>query len=159
LGYDLTKLYFLEGEMMGPIHEFYAVTRTSVYRVSDERDEKGFPIVEKVALKGESPVSVGERLKNGHSVGIMKTGIVLYDYWHKEHNRRPEMINTAHWGGETTPITGLFLRKKEAMKCLLAEDLQMCDKRWQQETEEVLRAIGDDHPVFVLSRSYAIVYS
>lgn len=139
------------------IHDFFAVTRTSVYRVTDQKDENHTPIVEKIALRGTSAVSVGERLKDGGLVGITRWGgIILYDEDHYSKSRkrplRPEEVNIVFWGGHTSPVVALFLKEDEAMNCFNSENLQDRDQRWREQTEEVLTAIGDSHPVFILSR-------
>jgi len=127
---------------------------TSVYLVSGERDEKGYPIVEKIALKGESKVPVGGRLKNGYLVGITRDGILLYDEDHPRPDKPqdPKEVNIAFWGGHTSPIVALFLNKEEAIECLNSSGLQNCDSRWRKQTEETLKAIGENHPVFILSK-------
>ncbi len=141
------------------LREFFAVTETSVYRISSERDEKGWPIVEKIALRGESAVKLGGRLHNGHFVGIMKDEINLYDaVWREGRPQRPDEVNIVHWGGHTSPIVGLFLNRKEAMRCFKSKNQKNCDSRWRKQTEETLKAIGDNHPVFILSICDAISF-
>jgi len=129
------------------LHEFYAVTQTSVYLVSDKRDKNFVPLVKKIALKGESKIPVGGRLKKGNLVGISRFGIILYD----DSKRRDPELNMVLWRGISSSITGLFFNKKQALACLYSKSLQMCDCRWQRQTKEVVEAIGKDHPVFVVS--------
>lgn len=135
--------------------EFFAVTETSVYSVKDERDENRFPIVEKIALRGESKVTVGRRLRNGYYVGVTPWGIVLYNQDHPREAggspQKPEEVNIVFYGGHTSPIVALFLDKEEALKCHNSEDPKPSDLRWQKETKEVLDAIGENHPVFIVS--------
>ncbi len=144
---------------MGDIlHEFFAVTQTSVYRVSDERGENNWPIVEKIALKEESKLPVGGRLQDGYLVGVMGgrlSGIVLYDQDHPRPGsvQPPEMVNTAFYGGGTSRLVALFLEKEAAIKCHNSENPQPLDPRWRKQTNEVLSAIGDSHPVFIVSSS------
>lgn len=140
--------------------EFFAVTETSVYRVSSLTDSRNTPIVEKIALVGESDVPVGGRLKGGNLIGIMKIGIILYIEDHPRPGRpqRPEDVNTGYWGGHTSPIVALCLRQDDAMICLHSKDIKNCDPGWRRETEEVLEHIGDDHPVFILSVTEAITF-
>lgn len=135
--------------MSKDIHEFYAVTRTSVYRVTDEIQDN-FPLVEKIALKGESGLKVGSRLRNGRYVGVMKYAICLYDLSPSRGMQPPDMVSTRSWGGTTTPITALFLDRDEALLCLEISDRMDWDQRWQRQTREVIGAIGSKHPVFVL---------
>ena len=119
------------------IHEFFAVTRTSVYVVKDEKDEKSCPIVEKIALRGESIIPVGGRLTGGYNVGIMfKAGIVMFPS--SMRHREPELVNVRQWGFCTSPIIALFLEKDNAMKCFNSDNLQDCDTRWKEETLKTL---------------------
>lgn len=142
-----------EKKMTEQIHEFYAVTKTSVYHVKDERDEHGCPIIEKIALRGESRVGVGERLRGGYRVAVTKIGI--FPYVPDPHDGdAPESVNTICWGDRSSPLTGLFLRKEDAMACFGSENLVAYDKRWQRETEKVMNAIGGKHPVFTVSHFF-----
>jgi hypothetical protein len=135
--------------------EFFAITTTSVYSVKDQKDEKGIPIVEKIALKGESKISVGQRLNGGSYVGITPEGIILYDEDHPRNigrlRQKPEEVNIAFYGGRTSPIVALFLSKDKSMVCFNSEGLKPSDSRWEKETKEVLRSIGDNNPVFIIS--------
>jgi len=141
--------------------EFFAVTTTSVYLVSDQRGDQGFPIIEKIAQMQPSSVAVGQRFKNGRLVGIGRYGIVLYDEDHPNSNGQPRQcadeVNLAFWGGHTSSVIALFLRKEEAMECSSCEALQNCDKRWQSQTEETLKAL-DGNGMFVLSRLESISF-
>lgn len=145
------------------LHEFFAVTQTSVYRVSDEKGENNWPIVEKIALKGESKLPVGGRLRNGCLVGIMGgklSGIILYDQDHPRPGsiQPPEMVNTNFYGGGTSRLVALFLEKETAIECLDSENPQPLDPRWQRQTKEVLNAISNSHPVFIVSRSEGFTF-
>jgi hypothetical protein len=143
------------GEKLETVHEFFAVTETSVYRVADEKDANGIPIVEKIVLREKSKIPVGGRLRNGNLVGIMKERIVLYFRDHRPDGNevlRPEEAN--EWGGGTSPIIALFLNKEEAMNCSNSVDLKPWDQRWKKQTRETLTAIGDNHPVFMLSKAF-----
>jgi len=135
--------------------KFFTVTETSVYSVSDERDKKGRPIVEKIALRGKSKIPVGGRLTGGKFVGIMQN-LVLYNQDHSKSGgiQRPDEIDSSFEGGHTSYIIALFLNKDEAMACSGSENLKMFDPRWRKQTEEVLRVIGNKHhPVFILPRN------
>ena len=135
---------------MNKIHKFFATTQTSVYVVKDEK-ENGIPIVEKIATIKENNFPVGGRLKGGSTVGIMmKAGIVLYNPSTRG-AREPELVNIVHWGGKTSSIVAIFLEKDMAIKCLNSENLVACDPRWEKETIETFKKIGNDHPVFIPS--------
>lgn len=134
--------------MAAEIHKFYAVTKTSVYLVSDEKDENGHPIVEKIALNGESSIPVDDRLDCTYVVGIMSC---LQGYIPGvKSERRPDMRNTRYWTGNSSPITALFTRKDLAFKCLKQPDRHTYDERWEDESRRILSLIGEDHPTFVL---------
>lgn len=160
----LTDIFGKHDDENDIVEEFYAVTETSVYRVSSLKDSRGTPIVEKIALRGKSARPVGDRLHGGSLVGIMKVCIVLYDEDYspfsgpRKRHQRPEEVNIAFWGEYTSPISALCLKRDEAMMCLHSKDLKNCDPRWRTETEEVLKCIGDHHPVFILSLTEAISF-
>ncbi len=142
--------------------KFFAVTTTSVYSVTDKKDDQGYPIVQKTAIKKgkNSKISIGGRLKNGCLVGIQADGIILYN---EEHPRpgcrqKPEEVNISFWGGGTSPVIALFLKEDEARACLDSKDLKRCDPRWEVQTKEVLSLIKDDHPVFVISHDSPITF-
>jgi len=133
--------------------EFFAVTLDpAVWHISSKKDLEGTPTVERIAQISGGPIPVGGRLAGGKFVGIGGSGIVLYvDPYSPRKRRRPEEVETIYWGGYTPPIVALCLQEGEALMCLHSKELQVCDSRWREETEEVLKYIGNDHPVFVLS--------
>ncbi|MBN2198192.1 hypothetical protein JW698_03355 [Candidatus Wolfebacteria bacterium] len=110
-----------------------------------------YPLIIKIELTGESSVKAGGILKNGRFVGVMKDGICLFDVSHRT-ERRPDEVNTIFWGGKTTPLTALFLNRERALDCFKTLNRENWDPRWREETEEVIRAIGDNHPIFILGR-------
>ena len=140
------------------LDEFYVVTLTSVYHVK-AKDNDGYPSAVKIAAKGKSKVSVGQKLLNGDMVGICK---FLTMYYPEKYGllspltgieRRIEQVNTRFWGGHTSAIVALFLDRNSALKCLnLYNDLQPCDPRWLSDTQNVLREIGEEHPVFYIAQ-------
>jgi len=143
--------------------EIFAVTKTSVYSVSDKKDELGIPIIRKISLRGKSKVAVGARLGGGYLVGITRECIMLYNEDHPKPNsiQPPEIVNTAFHGGRTSPIVALFFDRKQAMGCFASENLQECDPRWRNQTEEVLKDIGDNHNMFIVSKwpPWAFIYT
>jgi hypothetical protein len=133
---------------MDMLHGFFAVTETSVYKVTDAKDEKGTPIVEKIALKGKSKILVGGRLHDGTKVIVANSGISLYS-----DSGAPEYDNIVYRGSKTSSVVALSLRETEARECFETPgSKERCDPRWRGQTNEVLDAIGDQHPVFVTSR-------
>lgn len=156
--------FFDEGKMDEEefLDEFFALTLNSltrgvsVWRVSSKK-ERNIPIVEKIAIIGQSPIPVGGKLSGGSFAGVMKSCILLYNTPNQK-RQRPEEVNSAYWGGNTSPIAALFIKKDDAMVCLHSKGLKHCDPRWRKETEETLSKIGDNHPVFVLSISDPIRY-
>ena len=142
------------------LQEFFAVTMTSVYRVGAIKNEHRQPTVEKIALRGGSVIGIGSQLTGGSVVGITKLGILLYQqdydpFSGRKRLQRPEEVNTTYWGGMTSSIVALFLDRDEALACFneLADCICLtnCDPQWQEKTEAVLMAIGNGHPVFIIS--------
>ncbi len=126
------------------IHEFYAVTATSVYWVKDKRDEDSKnAVATKVALKGQSEISVGSEFY-GPIIGITdRLRSVVF----------PNLPGVSGRKGSSSAIVALFLTKEEAMKCFEEENHQPCDSRWLRQTLQVLGIIGDDHVKFYVSKS------
>ena len=138
--------------------EFYAVTETSLYWVTDTWDEmSGFPIVEKVAIKqgATSSVPVGARLKRGQLIGISNESLALYDEDHPKPGRRqpPDTVNYTYWGGGTTPLRALLIDKSEALECL-NDDSEEKAEFWKERTKKVVDMIGNDHPTFVFATTF-----
>jgi len=140
------------------LQEFFAVTNGGVYQVKAEKNEKGFPIVEKIkSFSRQSKVKVGDRLRNGQLVGVSAIGIILFTPGSRDHERTLEYVNTRNWGGGTSAVVGLFLDRKKAMNLnRRKKPLENCDPRWEKDTMEVLAAIGDYHDVFMISHHSAM---
>lgn len=137
--------------MSEPLHEFFAVTVTSIYRVSDEKDSEGTPIVQKVRMRFQSIVGTGKRLMGGSLVGIRAVGLLLYsDGKENTPHAKPEDIAPVLQGSKSSPLVGLFRTLAEAETCIREENTKVFDSRWQKQTADVLRAIGTNHPVFVV---------
>jgi hypothetical protein len=125
-----------------------------VYRVSVS--EKGVGIAEKI--DPTNPTKVLGYLDGGPLVGVGVDGIVMYG---DEQNplsqpneapgrrpRRSDEVNSAFHQGHTTNILGLFLVQEEAVGFSLGQN-----SRGQLEvTKETLHAIGDHHPIFIISQ-------
>jgi len=130
------------------IHEFFAVTMTSVYHVKESRGTS--PSVVKVALKGKSSFPVGRRLRGGYMVAICKWLMVyvpegggIFSF-----ERKVESVNTRWWGEQTSNIVGLFKDLEMAKRCFGSRKLKPCDPRWLASTRQVIDAIGKKHPAF-----------
>jgi hypothetical protein len=135
---------------MSELHSFFAVTLTSLYWVTDRKDQHDWPIVMKIGIAGQSNIPVNAMLKNGTMVGITgPVGIMLYHP--SSRSRLPEMVNVESWGDHTSPLVGLFLSEIGARECLATENRVVCDPRFIEETRKVIDAIGSNHPVFVIA--------
>ncbi|MFC1598810.1 hypothetical protein ACFL2U_02270 [Patescibacteria group bacterium] len=132
------------------IKEFFAVTYGGVYHVQAKKCKDGIPIVSKIqSYRENKSIGLGDRLDGGSTVGIGTIGIQLY---RQSKGRRMEDTNTMNWGGGTSKIIGLFLDRNKAMAIKRRKKpLKDCDPRWKKDTMAVLEAIGDNHPVFVIS--------
>jgi len=98
--------------------EFYAVTTTSLYRVSDGKGKDGSPIIERIKVRKSSFLPVGCRLAGGNLIGIARTRIILYerDYLKiaTKSRQTSEDAGPNNWRDQTAPIIGLFFRIQEA---------------------------------------------
>ena len=142
------------------LHEFFAATMTSIYHVTDTKDNFGVPIVKKIHCRDpRSTLKVGEKLKNGYFVAITRMGLVLYfedpdllEAYPSQRIQRLENVRLRYWGSKTSPVVALFLKRNDALACSEHKNLRPCDPRWREFTEEVLAAIGDRHHVFILAK-------
>ncbi len=146
------------------IHNFFAVTVSgSLYEVTDEEDENGYPIVKKIVMVGNSSSKpIGWRPKGGSYVGIARGGIVLYNEDNPKPGRvqLPEKVNTRFHHGHTSPVVALFLNKEDAMTCVSSlSPLEKGDPRWLAQTKAVIDAIGKDHNVFIPSEFDSVLQS
>lgn len=139
------------------LEQFFAVTLTSLYRVSAEKD-KNIPIVEKISKRAPSKIEVGEMLRGGYEVGILDDSIILFTSSPSRNDRDPIRVNIAFWGGNTSPIVALFLEEKDARICLESGSQNRWDPDYIDNTKETLRAIGKNHPVFIISESVPVKY-
>lgn len=136
-----------------PIKKFFAVTHTSVYHIKEKGDD-GNPSVVKIALRGESPIPVGHKLKNTVMVSVGKNLIGYipekYGLMHQlaGFERDISKVNTVFWGGHTSFVVALFEKKADAMACLNEPNLRPADPRFIKSTRNILEKIGDEHPVF-----------
>ena len=64
--------------------------------------------------------------------------------------RQVEMVNTVYWQGKTSTVIALFLTEEKARECFASPDLKPCDPRWLENTNEVLEAIGENHPTITI---------
>lgn len=139
-----------------PLTEFFAITMNSVYHVIGQ--ELGKPIVTKIQARVEGKIPVGGMLLNGAMLGICRQlqlyfpeggGLISQVTFFE---RRLEMVNTYYWGGHTSDIVALCLTEERAMEITNQPDLRPCDPRWLDDTREVIRLIGENHPVFEVCR-------
>ena len=137
------------------LREFFAVTRTSVYHVM-----AGKPAAEKIAMKRESSVVIGDTLQNGTMIAICTLLISYIPEGKDPHvrgdesvfQREIEKVDPIYWGGHSSAIVALFKTKDGALACFKIENLRMCDSRFEDETLAVCKAIGDEHPDFYVCK-------
>jgi hypothetical protein len=134
-----------------PLEEFWAVTQGGIYHVTVEKTPEGTPTVEKIqSFRQNRDAPLGGHLTGGSTVAITVIGIFLYNQGGR--SRQPQDVNITAWGGGTSQIVGLFLSLEKATAAAANKPpLNIHDPRWQKETFEVLDAIGNNHPFFVVS--------
>lgn len=133
------------------LKEFWVATQGGIYHVTSEKTPEGTPTVEKIhSFRKNLDAPLGGHLKHGSTVGITRIGIILYNQGSR--SRLPEDVNITAWGGRTSTPVALFLSFEKAMAVNSDESpLIPYDPRWKKETLEVLDAIGDNHPNFVIA--------
>lgn len=141
------------------IHEFFVVTINSVYHATDTLDTDGRPTVIKIDGRDQTKRVNGTRLTGGELVGILRSGLMLYQEELSHHGRRkqrPELVMNAYWGDRTSAIVALFLTRQAAQTCWRTVAPAAIDQRlaleWQMQTRVVLNNIGDEHPAFVIAK-------
>jgi hypothetical protein len=167
-----------------PLSHFFAVTESgSLYRVYADDEDKN-PGLEKLALVGESAIPAGRTMKGDVSdrIGIMHDlGLAIYFPLSGPHNPpRPNLVSVAWFETpHTSKIVALFLDKKSAKNFLEKKFENKVDllQLWKslktgppeeaalkklmrslegiKSTLKTLRAIGDDHPRFILDSAFA----
>ncbi len=142
--------------MTGLCGEFFAVTRTSLYKIH-RCTATDLVSVTKLAIRtgADSPCKVGIKLSRAKYLAITwKYGIFFY-YFSKvpdsillghESDARllAEDVDRVFWRPGTSKLVGLFLRRPEANECLAACSMNIRDIRWKPCTKEVLRVLKDD---------------
>lgn len=144
------------------LEEFYAVTETSVYRI--RRTDEGAEAI-KIARNAPSQLDVGEKFGDDF-IGFCEGRICAYSIFGpalKYEKRimtnactvlRPESFS-ATFNGWTSGLVALFLEEGTVLECHDAENKEIMDTRWIDETISVFRAIGDNDDVFILSEEMA----
>ncbi|MEK7640414.1 MAG: hypothetical protein AAB389_00245 [Patescibacteria group bacterium] len=135
------------------LKKFYAVTQTSIYEVQDT--ENG-PLATKIALRGSSEIVVGEFLKHGTMLSVGHNLWMFVPDGHgfmspmTSYERDLGKVSSQWWGGHSSPVVALTLKKSDAEKCFKSGSTKICDPDWAEHTKAVLKAIGNDHPKFSL---------
>ena len=124
------------------LKEFFAVTSTSLYRAYVDEQNGNKPIMEKLALRhgAESKRPVGTEVKwiGDSSLVLMMDCIQFWEFIEDE-AMHPQY---------TSHIVALFFDLDDARKCLEAENPEKLDRRWEDQTREVLMAIDEGNPAF-----------
>jgi|GEM_PF-1091355 len=148
---------------MSELSEFFAVTvNGGLYHAKNERNEQGFPYLKKIGCRDANELNeknqLGTKMENGRYLGISGLRLTLYNSHKTDSEGRPQgpdSVNMIHWGGGTSPISALFLKRYDAKKCLESKNHRQWDIRWEKETSETLKAIGSNHPLFIIGTTVA----
>jgi len=123
------------------LEHFYVVTRKGFYFVSKERDIEGNPTL--------IELQKNRKIVGGSYVGIMRSGIILYNNNSSQKLPDPYSVRSDL---VTSSIVALFFKKDTAKKVFdKLQNREKIEKDFLNETEEVVREIGTEHPVFILS--------
>lgn len=149
------------------LEKFFAVTvvppgtATSLFEAR-ARGENDCPCICKIESR---PLPKRRKKKKYGEIMIMSGHLLAVAKWLQLFNpkrlksgrqeRRLQKVNTFQWQawqGGTPPVVALFLTEDKARECFTSSDLKPCDPRWKKDTKEVLAAIGENHPAFVVCR-------
>jgi hypothetical protein len=136
-----------------PLNEFWVVTGTSLYHVTNEQTTA---VATKTKVHtGQSEIQAKSQLPGGSMIAIGSEGLLAYTPEGSglvspvsTTQRDPEMVNSRYLGCSTSPIIALFLDEKSAEECTKSGELKTSDPRWKDQTRAVLETIGNDHPTF-----------
>lgn len=146
------------------LEKFFAVTvvppdtAVSLFEVK-ARGENSCPCIFKIESR---PLPKRKKKKKYAEIVIMSGRLLAVAKWLQLFNpkllqsgrqeRQLNKVNTLLWQGGTPPIVALFLTESKARECFSSSDLAPRDSRWRKDTKEVLAAIGENHPTFVICR-------
>lgn len=142
------------------INEFYVITAgkngsdKSLYKVGINVDDPDFPSIEKIAQEGPTGGRFGTKLTFGRHVGIFHDhiGLKLFRAETDADGKivRPDLQANYNSGYNIPPIVAMFETQDKAEKCFKKENLKHWDDRYYDSSQNVISAIGLDHPVFIL---------
>ncbi|MDD5318659.1 MAG: hypothetical protein PHF79_02460 [Candidatus Pacebacteria bacterium] len=141
---------------------FFVVTEYSIFGV-EVSDLVSSPKVIKMAIRSNCEfgrhrvVPVGGVLLGGFYLGITLEGCVKYGM--KRHQRAPldtppkrvEELSKSRKAMQTFPPIGFFFDRNAADSCFESDSHDVFDLDWQSSTQDVLRAIGPNHPLITIS--------
>lgn len=135
------------------LKKFFAVTTTALYKVVIDKRLSN-PEIVKMEFKGKGKSKEGYRINKHRMVAVCKRLITFnplgsnFVSQKRFEEKQISNIHTLQWGEQTSEIIALFLEEKDARTCynlVIVKQKNDIDK-WRQDTIEVLRAIGENHP-------------
>lgn len=139
------------------LETFYALTANGVWEVSTKRHNLTVPTVRLVKPCGGAEMRLGTMLRGGNSVTVACRFIGLH---FQDFSRRsatisfklPEEMSDSDQGDRTPELVACFLHLERAIAADTLPNSVLARSAFEDETKEVLRRIGQNHPVFVVSR-------
>ena len=126
--------------MTNHLADFYAVTMTSLYRITSEQNHS-LPVFTKIAARpgSTSTCHVGTRIEGWDKPFIRVWGncIQLCNGWFESH----------HSANYVPKLVALFVDEVQARTCLQIQTCAVLDLRWREQTLEVLYKLGESHPI------------
>ncbi|MDD5318544.1 MAG: hypothetical protein PHF79_01840 [Candidatus Pacebacteria bacterium] len=146
---------------------FYVLDQKgALYSVSSERHFQSVPKVDLLKKMGEKIIPHTRYLRQGSMVAVTSKYVGLYNPRRTSEivgrlsPHLPEDTDPHDIGETTAPILGLFLSILSALRAVRSFEgysraegwVEMFCHEWRDKTIETLRAIGENHPVFVVAR-------
>ncbi|GEM_PF-3210652 len=145
-----------------PLRRFFALADKLALLVSVDRNHGHVPTVKVIATIPGSQFEVGTTMSGGTFVAVMNGSLGLYHHQPKSSIVEkyvtlalPEEVDPKEFGSIIGNVSALFLSGKAALRALRGRDDEVERLGYEQCTKDVLRAIGPNHPVFVISRDGA----
>ena len=139
---------------------FFLLATDGIWLISTNRWKSILPIVERIEHPPQVAYSIGieSRLRGlGNTIGLDTLGAQLcmqsrYSTGKTVTLKTLEESSSEDKGPRTGKMIACFLTLEDAQKALKKMKITDPLQRWQNETVEVLKAIGENHPVFIVTR-------
>ncbi len=143
-----------------PLIQFFARTNNAVWLISTDRNHGNIPTIRVIIKHDDGSYPPPDHIcRGGTAIALMNGYVGLY-FQHPVMNKLkntaklilPEDVNDDEFGDNVGPVRALYPTKSEAMIAFNGSETANSDFECEEMTKKVLRSIGPNHPVFIVSR-------